>query len=63
MDLLKIFDKTIGGEHNSISLIHSSSPLCGGCVKGGGGLSSEHSYRRDVGQIEILGGNWHFRWG
>ena len=31
----------------------------------GGGLShfSERSYRRDFGQIGILGGNWHFRWG
>ena len=24
---------------------------------------SERSYRRDLGQIGILGGNWHFRWG
>ena len=32
---------------------------------GGGGLSdfSEHLYKRDLGQIGILGGNWHFRWG
>ena len=29
-----------------------------------GGLShfSERSCRRDLGQIGILGGNWHFRW-
>ena len=24
---------------------------------------SECLYRRDLGQIRILGGNWHFRWG
>ena len=32
---------------------------------GGRGLShfSEHLYRRDLGQIGILGENWHFRWG
>ena len=32
---------------------------------GDGGLShfSERVYRRDLCQIVILGGNWHFRWG
>ena len=32
---------------------------------GGGELNhfSERSYRRDLGQTGILGGNWHFRWG
>ena len=24
---------------------------------------TERLYRRDLGQIGILGGNWHFRWG
>ena len=27
------------------------------------GHFSERLYRRDFGQIEILGENWHFRWG
>ena len=32
---------------------------------GGGWLShfSKHLYRRDLGQIRILGEKWHFRWG
>ena len=33
---------------------------------GGGGRQShfsERSYKRDLGEIGILGGNWHFRWG
>ena len=32
---------------------------------GGGWLShfSERLYRRDLGHIGILGGNWHPRWG
>ena len=36
----------------------------GGGVGGGVMLShfSERSNRRDLGQIGILGGNWHFRW-
>ena len=33
--------------------------------EGGGELShfSEGSYSRDLSQIEVLGGNWHFGWG
>ena len=40
-------------------------PLHDGGWGEGGGLShfSERLYRRDLGQIGILGGNWHFRWG
>ena len=37
----------------------------GGGEGGGRGAEpfSERSYRRDLGQIRILGGNWHFSWG
>ena len=45
---------------------HSSHPPPSlGDGRGGRGLShfSEHSYKRDLGQISILGGNWHFGWG
>ena len=57
----KIFYKT-GENPVKLQVLHSStSPW----VMGGGRLShfSEHSYRKDLGQIGILGGNWPFRWG
>ena len=43
---------------------HSSHPPPPRGWRGGGGLShfSERLYRRDLGQIWILGGNWCFRW-
>ena len=55
-----------------VSLAHSSYPpppaplwWSGWGARGEGELShfSKRLYRRDLVQIGILGGNWHFRWG
>ena len=50
------------GKCSGIALNPPAAPPLPG--DGGGGMShfSECLYRRDLGQIEILGGNWHFKW-
>ena len=42
--------------------LHPSLPEWWGVGEWGLSHFSECLYRRDIGQIGILGGNWHFRW-
>ena len=62
----KDFQLENANKHSSY-IDHSSHPPPPPSLGVGVGVGMSHFseclYRRDLGQIGILGGNWHFRWG